>query len=100
MWIPTPSLTLPQRVLLYGSCALALGNSVGLLVLLVQQNQLWTRVERVESRVTEVEQSSAVELLQEVPRGGVGEQVQYQYSRNKRSQEIEREAWLDRKSVV
>lgn len=91
MWIPTPSLSLPQRVLLYGSCTLALVNSVGLLVLLLQHNHLWTRVDQIEAQLKEVVQSSVVEFLQEVPRGGPGQQVQYQYSRNKRSQKLENE---------
>ncbi|XP_028257815.1 gliomedin [Parambassis ranga] len=99
MWIPTPSMTLPQRMVLYGTCLLALMNSVGLLVLLVQQNQQRAWLERTEVRLTEVEQSSVVEFLQEVPRGAAGlrasagEHPQYQYSRNKRSelQELQRE---------
>ncbi|XP_071757554.1 gliomedin [Centroberyx gerrardi] len=101
MWIPTPSMTLPQRAVLYGACVVALMNSVGLLVLLVQQNQQRVRLEQTEARLAEVEQSSVVEFLQEVPRGGAGmrasrgeqhqHEYQYQYSRNKRSQELERE---------
>lgn len=99
MWIPTPSMTLPQRMVLYGTCVVALVNSVGLLVLLVQQNQQQVRLEQTEARLTEVEQSSVVEFLQEVPRGGAGmrasageqQQYQYQYSRNKRSEGLERE---------
>lgn len=98
MWIPTPSMTRRQRVVLYGTCAVALMNSVGLLVLLVQQNQHRACLERTEARLTEVEQSSVVEFLQEVPRGAVGMQAeppqyqyQYQYSRNKRSEEMEKE---------
>lgn len=98
MWIPTPSMTLPQRAVLYGTCVLALVNSVGLLVLLVQQNQQRAWLERAESRLTEVEQSSVVEFLQEVPRGAAAlraeapqHQYQYQYSRNKRSEEREKE---------
>uniref|UniRef100_A0A3Q3XHK5 Olfactomedin-like domain-containing protein n=1 Tax=Mola mola TaxID=94237 RepID=A0A3Q3XHK5_MOLML len=71
-------------------------NSVGLLVLLLQQNQQRSWLERTEARLTEVEQSSVVELLQEVPRGATLKQAgrpqyQYQYSRNKRSEERERE---------
>ncbi|KAM7405882.1 hypothetical protein PAMP_000299 [Pampus punctatissimus] len=99
MWIPTPSMTLPQRMVLYGTCVVALVNSVGLLVLLVQQNQQQVRLEQAEARLTEVEQSSVVEFLQEVPRGGAGmrasmgeqRQYQYQYSRNKRSGGMEKE---------
>lgn len=98
MWIPTPSMTLPQRTVLYGTCILALVNSVGLLVLLVQQNQQRAWLERTESRLTEVQQSSVVEFLQEVPRGAAAlraepqqRQYQYQYSRNKRSEEQEGE---------
>lgn len=96
MWIPTPSMTLPQRMVLYGTCLLALVNSVGLLVLLVQQNQQRALLERTESRLTEVEQSSVVEFLQEVPRGAAALRAeppehQYQYSRNKRSREQEKE---------
>lgn len=100
MWIPTPSMTLPQRVVLYGTCVVALMNSVGLLVLLVQQNQQRTWLEQTDARLTEVEQSSVVEFLQEVPRGAAGMrksagedpqyQYQYQYSRNKRSQQLEK----------
>ncbi|XP_036836999.1 gliomedin [Oncorhynchus mykiss] len=123
-----PSLSVSLRVIIYGTCALALVNTVALLVLLVQQNQLWSRVELTEARLEEVEQSSVVEFLQEVPRGGVAaggagrlaelrggpgwlaglrgggaggderglgkeqrEQGEYQYSRNKRSRELERE---------
>lgn len=99
MWIPTPSMTLPQRTVLYGTCILALVNSVGLLVLMVQQNQQRAWLERTESRLTEVEQSSVVEFLQEVPKGAAAlraepPQHQYQYSRNKRSEEREKELLL------
>lgn len=96
MWIPTPSMTLPQRMVLYGTCAVALMNSVGLLVLLVQQNRQHGWLERTDARLTEVEQTSVVEFLQEVPRGAAGlrasagAQPQYQYSRNKRSEEVEK----------
>lgn len=94
MWIPTPSMTLPQRMVLYGTCLVALMNSVGLLVLMVQHNQQRARLEQTEVRLTEVEESSVVEFLQEVPRGAAGLQAgrpQYQYSRNKRSEELEKE---------
>uniref|UniRef100_A0A3P9II12 Gliomedin n=1 Tax=Oryzias latipes TaxID=8090 RepID=A0A3P9II12_ORYLA len=97
MWIPTPSMTVLQRTLLYGSCVVALLNSVGLLVLIVQQNQQRSQLEQTESRLTKLEQSSVVEFLQEVPKGAAGlwgspgEQPQYQYSRNKRSEELEKE---------
>ncbi len=98
MWIPTPSMTLPQRMVLYGTCIVALMNSVGLLVLLVQQNQQYAWLEQTEARLTEVEQSSVVEFLQEVPRGAAGLQAeypqyqyQYQFSRNKRSEELQKE---------
>ncbi|KAF0043021.1 hypothetical protein F2P81_004358 [Scophthalmus maximus] len=99
MWIPTPSMTVPQRMVLYGTCVVALMNSVGLLVLLVQQNQQRAWLEQTEARLTEVEQSSVVEFLQEVPRGAAGmranagehPQYQQQYSRNKRSEELEKE---------
>ncbi|XP_040896860.1 gliomedin [Toxotes jaculatrix] len=101
MWIPTPSMTLPQRMVLYGTCVVALMNSVGLLVLLVQQNQQRASLEQTDARLMEVEQSSVVEFLQEVPRGAAGlrakveehpqYQYQYQYSRNKRSEELEKE---------
>uniref|UniRef100_A0A3B4ZU10 Gliomedin n=1 Tax=Stegastes partitus TaxID=144197 RepID=A0A3B4ZU10_9TELE len=100
MWIPTPSMTLTQRLVLYGTCAVALMNSVGILVLLVQQNQQHVRLGQTEARLTEVEQSSVVEFIQEVPRGAAGlrasvggeqPQYQYQYSRNKRSEELEKE---------
>nr|XP_019935463.1 PREDICTED: gliomedin-like [Paralichthys olivaceus] len=96
MWIPTPSMTLPQRMVLYGTCVVALMNSVGLLVLLVRQNQQHSRLEQTEARLVEVEQSSVVEFLQEVPRGAAGlranteQHPQYQYSRNKRSEELEK----------
>ncbi|KAM3625378.1 uncharacterized protein V6R79_011168 [Siganus canaliculatus] len=92
MWIPTPSMTLPQRMVLYGTCVLALMNSIGFLVLMVQQNQQHARLEKTETRLTDVEESSVVEFLQEVPRGPAGIQAdypQYQYSRNKRSEEKE-----------
>lgn len=102
MWIPTPSMTVPQRMVLYGTCALALVNSVGLLVLLAQQNQQRSWLEQTGARLTEVEQSSVVEFLQEVPRGPAGIQArpaqyqyQYQYSRNKRSDTLEKEASLE-----
>lgn len=94
MWIPTPSMTLPQRMVLYGTCVVALMNSVGLLVLMVQHNQQRVRLEQTEVRLTEVEESSVVEFLQEVPRGAAGLRAnppQYQYSRNKRSEELEKE---------
>ncbi|KAA8595901.1 hypothetical protein FQN60_011192 [Etheostoma spectabile] len=99
MWIPTPSMTLPQRAVLYGTCVVALMNSVGLLVLLVQQNQQRVLLEQTEVKLTEVEHSSVVEFIQEVPRGAAGMRAssgehphyQYQYSRNKRSEELEKE---------
>ncbi|XP_034536058.1 gliomedin [Notolabrus celidotus] len=99
MWIPTPSMTLPQRVVLYGTCMMALMNSVGLLVLLIQQNQQRVLLEQTEGRLTEVQQSSVVEFIQEVPRGAAGlrasvvdqPKYQYQFSRNKRSEELEKE---------
>lgn len=97
MWIPTPSMTLPQRVVLYGACLVALVNSVGLLVLLLQQNQQRAWLERSEARLTEVEQSAVVELLQEVPRGAAGLRAstvrdpRAQNSRNKRSEGPEEE---------
>lgn len=94
MWIPTPSMTVTQRLVLYGTCVVALVNTVGLLVLLVQQNQQGVWLEHTESRLTQVEQSSVVEFLQEVPRQAAGlraEDPQYQYSRNKRSKEQEQE---------
>ncbi|CAL8352145.1 unnamed protein product [Merluccius merluccius] len=95
MWIPTPSMTVPQRVVLYGTAGLALANALGVLVLLVQLNQQGVRLGRAESGLAQVEHSSVVEFLQEVPRRGAatqGEPPQYQYSRNKRSQEGEKEA--------
>ncbi|XP_077419298.1 gliomedin isoform X2 [Vanacampus margaritifer] len=90
MWIPTPSMTRLQRLVLYGTCAVALLNSVGLLVLLFQQNQQHVLLEQAEARLTQVEQSSVVEFLQEVPRDqrNVGK-PRYQYSRNKRSDALE-----------
>lgn len=98
MWIPTPSMTLPQRMVLYGTCLVALVNSVGFLVLMVQQNQQRAWLEQTEARLTEVEQSSVVEFLQELPRGaaglraGPGDHSQHQqYSRNKRSEELEKD---------
>lgn len=98
MWIPTPSMTVPQRMVLYGTCIIALMNSVGLLVLMVQQNEQRSWLERTDARLTEVEQSSVVEFLQEVPRGPAGIQAkpaQYQYSRNKRSDVLEKETLLE-----
>ncbi|XP_060890300.1 gliomedin [Labrus mixtus] len=102
MWIPTPSMTLPQRVVLYGTCVVALMNSVGLLVLLVQLNQQRVWLEQTGERLTEVQQSSVVEFIQEVPRGAAGlrasvgdqPQYQYQFSRNKRSEELEKQKEL------
>lgn len=84
-------------MVLYGTCVVALMNSVGLLVLLVRQNQQHVWLEQTEAKLAEVEQSSVVEFLQEVPRGerqvSMGEHPQYQslYSRNKRSEELEKE---------
>lgn len=95
MWIPTPSMTLLQRMVLYGTCVVALMNTVGLLVLLVRQNQEHLRLEQTDARLSEVEQSSVVEFFQEVSRGTavkqatVVDQPQYQYSRNKRSEMME-----------
>lgn len=101
MWIPTPSMTLRQRLVLYGTCAVALLNSVGLLVLLIRQNDQRTSLVQMDARMTEVEQSSVVEFLQAVPRKPAGlraqaeevptYQYQYQNSRNKRSEELEKE---------
>ncbi|XP_077478028.1 gliomedin [Stigmatopora argus] len=87
MWIPTPSMTRPQRLLLYGSCVVALLNSLGLLVLLLRQNQQHVLLEQTGSRLNQVEGSSVVEFLREVPR-----EPQYQYSRNKRSDSLEERA--------
>lgn len=78
---------------------MALMNSVGLLVLLVRQNQQHVWLQQTEARLAEAEQKSVVEFLQELPRGAamkqasMGEhpQYQYQYSRNKRSEELEKE---------
>lgn len=101
MWIPTPSMTVAQRTVLYGTCLLALLNSVGLLVLLAQQNQQRSWLEQTGARLTEVEQSSVVEFLQEVPRAPAGIQAgstqhRYQYSRNKRSDALEMEEEMQR----
>ncbi|XP_020794677.2 gliomedin [Boleophthalmus pectinirostris] len=88
MWIPTPSLTVLQRVVLYGTCVLAVLNSLGFLVILVQQNQQATQLEKLDMRLSNIEHSSVVEFLQEVPKrggGGGGGGGQYMYSRNKRS---------------
>lgn len=101
MWIPTPSMTVPQRMVLYGTCVVALVNSVGLLVLMAQQNQQRSWLEQTGARLTEVEQSSVVEFLQEVPAGMRARpeqhqhQYQYQYSRNKRSDALEKETSLE-----
>ena len=100
MWIPTPSMTVPQRVVLYGTAGLALVNTLGFLVLLVQLNQQGVRLDQTESRLALVEQSSVVEFLQEVPKRGASMQgaprgEQAQYSRNKRSQEGEKEVILE-----
>ncbi|XP_057684769.1 gliomedin [Corythoichthys intestinalis] len=92
MWIPTPSMTRPQRLLLYGSCVVALLNSLGVLVLLLRQNQQHVLLERTEARLTEVEGSSVVEFLREVPREPRNGEPQYQYSRNKRSDALEESA--------
>ncbi|XP_076027947.1 gliomedin [Genypterus blacodes] len=101
MWIPTPSMTPRQRVVLYGTCVVAMVNLAALLVLLVQQNQQRAVLEQTQARLAAVEQSSVVEFLQEVPKGGMGMrsgtggqeqyQYQYQYSRNKRSGEVAKE---------
>ncbi|XP_032415609.1 gliomedin [Xiphophorus hellerii] len=103
MWIPTPSMTVPQRMVLYGTCVVALVNSVGLLVLMVQQNQQHARLQQTEARLAEVEQSSVVEFFREVPKGaaglraGPGDRSQYQqYSRNKRSEELEKDLQRER----
>ncbi|XP_061819493.2 gliomedin [Nerophis lumbriciformis] len=103
MWIPTPSMTRPQRMVLYGTCVVAVLNSVGLLVLLVQQNQQQVWLKQAGSRLAEVEQSSVVEFLQEVPRERAGMQgalgkPQYQYSRNKRSDAQEQERELEKEA--
>ncbi|XP_029001211.1 gliomedin [Betta splendens] len=99
MWIPTPSMTLPQRMVLYGTCVVALMNSVGLLVLLVCQNQQHHWLEQTDARLSEVEQSSIIEFFQKVPRGAAGRQAaevdhpeyQYSYSRNKRSEMMKKD---------
>ncbi|KAJ0001640.1 hypothetical protein NQD34_001436 [Periophthalmus magnuspinnatus] len=72
MWIPTPSLTVLQRVILYGTCVLAVLNSLGFLVVLVQQNQQAAQLEKADMRLTNIEESSVVEFLQEAPRRGPG----------------------------
>lgn len=98
MWIPTPSMTVPQRVVMYGTAGLALVNTLCFLVLLVQLNKQGVRMAQTENRLAQVEHSSVVEFLQEVPRRGAamkgGAQPQYQSSRNKRSQEGEKEVIL------
>ncbi|TNN31710.1 Gliomedin [Liparis tanakae] len=103
MWIPTPSMSRAQRLVLYGSCAVALLNAAGLLLLLARQNQQRASLEQAEARLAEVEQSSVVEFLREAPRGAAGlrasrrerdrdqDRDQDQYSRNKRSEELDKE---------
>ncbi|CAL1603542.1 unnamed protein product [Knipowitschia caucasica] len=88
MWIPTPNLTALQKFILYGTCVLAVLNSLGLLVVLVQQKQQGAQLAKVDGRLVDVEHSSVVEFLQEVPRGAEGVRAsaaQHMYSRNKRS---------------
>ncbi|XP_072321096.1 gliomedin [Eucyclogobius newberryi] len=86
MWIPTPSLTVLQRVVLYGTCVLAVLNSLGFLVVLVRQDRQAARLETVDARLGDVEHSSVVEFMQEVPRGAAGlRRHRDAYARNKRS---------------
>ncbi|KAI4881492.1 hypothetical protein NFI96_021817 [Prochilodus magdalenae] len=77
-------------------CVLTLLNSAGLLLLLIQSRELGERVARAESRLEEIAQSSVVEFMTEMSRGQ--EEIQkelYQYSRNKRSQELRQEQVLE-----
>ncbi|KAL7879313.1 hypothetical protein AOLI_G00102870 [Acnodon oligacanthus] len=77
-------------------CVLTLLNSAGLLLLLIQSRELGERVAQTESRLEEIAQSSVVEFMTEMSRGQ--EEIQeeiYQYSRNKRSQELRQEQVLE-----
>ncbi|XP_028811750.1 gliomedin [Denticeps clupeoides] len=81
---------IPWRVqaALYGVCVLSVVNSVGLFVLLVQQMQLSSRLVQLDRQVHEFSESSVVEFLSEVR--GLGQaEAQVQYSRNKRSEELQ-----------
>lgn len=68
------------RWALYIVCVLMLINSAGLVLLLVQQRDLWTHLTEVEQQMMEISQSSVVEFMTQVN----GDEAEYQYSRNKR----------------
>ncbi|XP_055030854.2 gliomedin [Misgurnus anguillicaudatus] len=68
------------RWALYIVCVLTLMNSAGLVLLLVQQRDLWTHLTEVEQQMVEISQSSVVEFMTQVN----GDEAEYQHSRNKR----------------
>ncbi|XP_030622700.1 gliomedin [Chanos chanos] len=83
------------RVLLYSMCVLILVNSGGLILLLVWQNQLSARVSELDLKMHEVSESAVVELVSALNHDTRLQEEQYQYSRNKRSQELKQEPQQD-----
>lgn len=71
------------RWVLYSVCVLAVINCAGLVLLLVQQRELWAHLTEVERQMVEISQSSVVEFMTQVNE----DEAEYQYSRNKRSRQ-------------
>lgn len=68
------------RWMLYSVCILTVINCAGLILLLVQQRDLWVQLIEVERQMVEISQSSVVEFMTQVNE----DEAEYQYSRNKR----------------
>ncbi len=71
------------RWILYIVCVLTVINCGGLVLLLVQQRELWAHLTEVERQMVEISQSSVVEFMTQVNE----DEAEYQYSRNKRSRQ-------------
>ncbi|XP_052007920.1 gliomedin-like [Xyrauchen texanus] len=68
------------RWALFSMCVLMLINSAGLVLLLVQQRELWAHLNKVEEQMVEISQSSVVEFMTQVN----GDEAEFQYSKSKR----------------
>ncbi|XP_051952918.1 gliomedin-like [Xyrauchen texanus] len=71
------------RWILYSVCVLTLINVAGLVLLLIQQRELWAHLSKVEEQMVEISQSSVVEFMTQVNE----DEAEYQYSRSKHSRQ-------------
>ncbi|XP_077104340.1 gliomedin [Siphateles boraxobius] len=71
------------RWVLCGVCVLTVMNCAGLVLLLVQQRELWAHLTEVERQMVEISQSSVVEFMTQVNE----DEAESQDSRNKRSRQ-------------